>query len=116
MNFVDNCSISRLWFSMENGTSINQRDIDRSLQHPQKCDLISVTASGKRVYFREDNQNAWFYAKLDQTNFIIKFDRINTVKYDPNNRDEILKIIDSLQPLDKTRLEDGGSSSHGFSS
>lgn len=116
MNFADNCTIYQLWFSMENGTSIDQRYIDRILQHPQSCELISTTPSGKKVYFREDNQNAWFYVKLGQTNFIIEFDRINTVKYDPSQRDEILKIIDSLQPLEKTRLEDGNSYGHGFSS
>lgn len=115
MNFVDNCTIYRLWFSMEDGTSIDQRDIDHSLQYPQKCNLISVTPSGKRVYFQGDNQNTRFYVKLDQTNFIIEFDDINTMKYDPNQRDEILKIIDSLQPLDKNQLEDGNSYGHGFS-
>lgn len=115
MNFVDNCTIYQLWFSMEDGTSIGQRDIDHSLQYPQKCNLISVTPSGKRVYFQGDNQNTRFYVKLDETNFIIEFDDINTMKYDPNQRDEILKIIDSLRPLDKNQLEDGNSSGHGFS-
>lgn len=100
---------------MEDGTSIDRRDIDQSLQHPQSCELIGVTPSGKKVYFRGDNQNTWFYVKLDQTNFIIEFDRINTGKYDPSKRDEILKIIDSLQPLEKTRLEGGNSYGHGFS-
>lgn len=117
MNFVDNCTIYLLWSSLEDeGATIRQDDIDQSLEHPQKCELIKTTSTGKKVYFDDDGQWVRFYVKLDQTNLIIEFDNVNGREYDPNHLDEILKIIDSLQPLDKSKLEDGNSYGNGFSS
>jgi len=117
MNFVDNCTIYRLWFSLEDeGAAIRRNDIDQSLEHPQKCNLIQTTPTGKKVYFNDDGQWVRFYVKLNQTNLIIDFDNLNGRKYDPNHLDEILKIIDSLQPLNKSKLEDGNSYGNGFSS
>lgn len=117
MNFVDNCTIYLLWFSLEDeGAIIRQDDIDQSLEYPQKCELIKTTSTGKKVYFNDDGQWVRFYVKLDQTNLIVEFDNVNGREYDPNHLDEILKIIDSLQPLDKSKLEGGNSYGSGFSS
>lgn len=113
MNFVDNCTIFRIWFSMESDTEIRSEDIEQSRQHPQECNLIQ-TPTGKKVYFKQIEYEARFYVKLDQTNFIIDFDNFHR-KYDPSQRDELIKIIDSLQPLDKSRLEKGKSHGYGFS-
>lgn len=116
MDFTKNCSFYRIWFDMENGTSIKERDIQSSLDNPQKCNLLQTTPSGKKVYFYSNGQWTGFYVKLDRTNFIIEFDDVNGRKYDVGHQDELLKIIDSLQPLDKTKLENGNEYGHGFSS
>lgn len=115
MNFVDNCTIYRLWFSLEDeGAAITQDDINQSLERPQKCNLIHTTPTGKKVYFNDDGQWVRFYVKLNQTNLIIDFDNVNGRKYDSSHLDEILKIIDSFQLLDKSKLEDGNSYGNGF--
>lgn len=117
MNFIDNCTIYRLWSSLEDeGATIRQDDIDQSLEHPQECNLIRTTPTGKKVYFNDDGQWVRFYVRLNQTNLIIDFDNINGRKYDPSHLEELLKIIDSLQPLDKSKIEEGNSYGNGFSS
>lgn len=107
MNFTDNCTIYQIWFAVNNDTSIKQRDIDADIQNPQACTLLSITPSGKKVYFVDDGDDVYFYVLLDRTNFMIHFYNVLQKNYNPNYRDEIVKIIDSLRPLKKADLQDG---------
>jgi hypothetical protein len=116
MNFSTNCTIYKLWFAMGDKSGLSQDDIDHSEEYPQRCNLVATTATGKRVYFNSDGQWTRFYVLLGKTNLIIDFDDINGRKYDPTQLNEIIKIIDSLRPLEKTQLKRGNSYDGGFSS
>ncbi len=106
MNFTTNCDIVAIKTSMRWGTSIMQHDIDRSLESPQRCTPLQ-TPNGNKVYFKVNGQWTNFYTNINQTNVIIEFDDINGKKFEPGTQDELLKVIDSLQPLDKQKLKDG---------
>lgn len=114
MDFVKNCDISSIWYAMEQG-SVKEQEIKRSQDNPQKCTIVHTTPEGKKVYFKTDGQWTKFYIQLNQTNLIIEFDDLNRRKYDPAQQGELFKVIDSLQPLDKVKLENGNKYGYGSS-
>lgn len=107
MNFTNHCDIPVVLSNVLQSPTIRDRDIERSIQRPHGCNLIATTVSGKKVYFEERGQWVWFYTQLGSTNIIFKFDRINGQEYDAELQLEILKVIDSMQALDKDRLVRG---------
>lgn len=116
MDFTNNCDILAVWSSMGNGTTINAATIENSRNNPKMCNLIQITPSGKNVYLLEVGNSAFIYTQIDGTNIVIVFDEFYHNKYDPTQLPEILKIIDSLEPLDKSRLKMGEELTFSFGS
>lgn len=114
MNFTTNCDIAAIQFSMETSTSITGSSLQSSLDNYKKCNLVQTTPTGKKVYFNQNGQWTEFYTLIDHTNVVITFDDINTQKYDVTLLPDILKIIDSLQPLAASHLQKGNESGFGF--
>jgi hypothetical protein len=114
MNFVNNCDINAIRFSMETSSRITDFNLQSSLDNFKKCNLIHTTPSGIKVYFESNGQLTDFYMLVNNTNIVITFDDINTQKYDSAQLPEILKIIDSLHTISAAKLQKGNTSGFGF--
>ncbi len=114
LNFKDNCNMFVLWSAMDTDSSIDDFNIKHSLEYPTACNLVETTPSGKKVYFDDsDEQRQYFYVRVGNTNFMIEFEEIDR-PYDPALKSEYLKVIDSLQSMDKAKLQKGAYSGFGF--
>lgn len=107
MNFTDHCDISLILSTTLRNPKISEREVKRSLSRPTTCNLVATTVSGKKIYTEESGQWVWFYTQIGSTNIVFEFDRINGQEYDPSFQPEIIKIIDSLEILDKDKVKRG---------
>ena len=116
MNFVNNCDIHTIWSTMDTHTSVPQRDVDRSLDNFKKCKVVHETPLGNKVYLQSIGKSAYFYIKIGTTNLVIVFDESYRNEYDPSKLPELTKVIDSLEPLDVSRIQKGNETIYSFGS
>lgn len=108
MDFTRNCDILTISSAMSWGTAIKRSDIEQSLENPKRCNLVHTTPSGKKVYSQSIGKTPkWFYVQLNQTNLIIEFGDTKDTQFNPDHQDELFKVIDSFEILDKQKLQDG---------
>ncbi|HEX6416434.1 MAG TPA: hypothetical protein VFZ62_02815 [Candidatus Saccharimonadales bacterium] len=114
MNFSDHCDILELWSIFTDTDSLQQRDIDSSKERQMPCQMIHKTPDGKEVYFYDRAGLVFFYIRTESTNIIIRFDDDARYRYDPGSLPEMLRVIDSLELLDKSKIEKGSAYGDGF--
>lgn len=107
MNFTNNCDIRTLWSAMTDQDGVTSRDVERSRSNLSKCVLIATTENGRKIYFQQGGQWTRFYTELGNTNVIFEFDEGNRTDYEESFLPEIVKIINSLEPVAKDKIEYG---------
>lgn len=107
VDFTRNCDITRLSNEMDSSSVVRQQNIEDSLENLSRCNVIHQTPAGNKVLFRGLGQWTTFYLQKDKTNIVIRFDDINAGKYSEAFLPEVIKIIDSLQPVSINRLQRG---------
>lgn len=108
-----------IFSSMEKPKGVNSQDMPEGpVNNYMRCNTL-VTQSGLKVYYSNssaDGQTTYFYTQIKNTNIVISFDNfMQTKKYNDSQQSEVLKVIDSLQPLSKSQLSKGSAEGFGFS-
>lgn len=107
MDFTYNCDIATLARVMQSEPEVSSYKITQSLDNPQHCVTAQTLPTGENIYFSQRGQWTYFYVKLGTTNIVIEFDNIKPDQYDDTRKQEVLKIINSLQIISLNKIQRG---------
>jgi hypothetical protein len=109
MNFTTNCDVSIVWFAMAAGQSVSDFNLKQSLDNLTKCKVIGKTDAGQNIYKKgaDDLQYAFYFMNAGGTNVVIQYDQEVKPRYDATFEQQIIKLLNSMKPLDKSKLIKG---------
>lgn len=107
-NKADNCDISSIWFEMRSKSEISQAKINQSRDNLTICRVLGKTDDGYEVYVKANkSQFEFYYMEIDGTIVVMQHDKLTKPRYANDFENEVLKIFNSLDKLDTSKLTAG---------
>jgi hypothetical protein len=107
-NKTDNCDISAIRFEMRSNSEVRQAIIDRSRDNLSICQMLGKTDSGHEVYIEANkSQFEFYYMEVDGTIIVMQHDKLLKPRYADDFEKEVLKIFNSMEKLDTSKLTAG---------
>jgi len=107
-NKKDNCDISAIWLEMRTKDEITQNRAQKSRDNLAPCHKIGTTDDGQEVYRESNNgQFEFYYAEIDETIIVMQHDKLPKPRYADDFEKEIMKVVNSMESLDYSRIKSG---------
>ena len=107
-NKTDNCDISAVWSTMRSKSEISQAKIDQSRDNLTICRMLGKTDDGYEVYIKANkSQFESYYMEIGDTIIVMQHDKLTRPRYANDFEKEVLKIFNSMDKLDTSKLTAG---------
>ena len=107
-NKTDNCDVSAIWSAMRTKAEISQAEADKSRDNLAICRVLGKTDNGHEVYVKANkSQFKFYYMEVDGTIIAMEHDTAPKPRYADDFEKEVLKIFNSMEKLDTSKLVGG---------
>lgn len=107
-NKTDNCDISAIWSAMRTKAEISQAEADKSRDNLVICRVLGKTDDGHEVYVKANkSQFKFYYMEVDGTIIAMEHDTARKPRYADDFEKEVLKVFNSMEKLDTSKLVAG---------